>query len=323
MKLPSGRQGSGSRGLKCMWSSGALSGSRSGVLHSRHGMILTAGSAVIGVAACRGLWVHNILRGQGNFGIGGDLVSEVLGSTDRKGIRGGSRSKTRSYPQKTSTDFPITVSQGLLGLNILMYGIQVLTKDAITVWGAKVNQLILNGQYWRLITPAFFHGNLMHLAVNCYSLYNIAPALERLTGKKRLVVAYLVAAVAGNVASFYGSPAPSLGASGAVFGLGGALAMYFYQNKTIYGKRSDYVLKQLWQTLLINMAYGFANPRIDNWGHFGGLLGGALVAYLFGPRLKVIKTSRSLAKNSNSSASTYIVDVPPLPLLAADPIRVS
>lgn len=323
--MPSGGQGSGSRGLKRMWCSGALSGSGRGALHARHGVALAAGSALIGVVTCSGLSVQNILRGQGHYGIDRELVSEVLGSTDRKGIRGGSRSKIRSYPQKASTDFPITVSQGLLGLNILMYGIQVLTKDAITVWGAKVNQLILNGQYWRLITPAFFHGNLMHLAVNCYSLYNIAPALERLTGKKRLVVAYLVAAVAGNVASFYGSPAPSLGASGAVFGLGGALAMYFYQNKSIYGKRSDYVLKQLWQTLLINMAYGFANPRIDNWGHFGGLVGGALVAYLFGPRLKVIKTSSSgsLAKNTNSSAPTYIVDVPPLRLLAADPIRVS
>lgn len=208
----------------------------------------------------------------------------------------------------------ITVSQGLLGLNILMYGLQVATQDAITAWGAKVNQLIVAGQYWRLITPAFFHGNLMHLAVNCYSLYNIAPALERLCGSKRLVVTYMVAAVAGNIASFYGSAAPSLGASGAVFGLGGALAMYFYQNKSLYGKRSDYVLKQLWQTLLINMAYGFANPRIDNWGHAGGLVGGAVVAYMLGPTLKLIETK---------SGKRYLTDCPPIPLLANPPVRIS
>lgn len=208
----------------------------------------------------------------------------------------------------------MTVSQGLLGLNILMYGLQVATQDAITAWGAKVNQLIVAGQYWRLITPAFFHGNLMHLAVNCYSLYNIAPALERLCGSKRLVVTYMVAAVAGNIASFYGSAAPSLGASGAVFGLGGALAMYFYQNKSLYGKRSDYVLKQLWQTLLINMAYGFANPRIDNWGHAGGLVGGAVVAYMLGPTLKLIETK---------SGKRYLTDCPPIPLLANPPVRIS
>ena len=139
---------------------------------------------------------------------------------------------------------------------------------------AKVNPLIASGQYWRLVSPALVHGNLMHLAVNCYSLWNIAPALEGLTGSPRLLVTYVVAAIGGNVASYMLSPHPSLGASGAVFGLGGALAMYFYRNKNVYGRRSDYVLKSLWQTLLINVLYGLTNPRIDNFGHFGGLVGG-------------------------------------------------
>lgn len=105
----------------------------------------------------------------------------------------------------------------------------------------------------------------MHLAVNCYSLYNLAPLVETLSGSKRLAAIYLVAAVTGNVASFYGSASASLGASGAVFGVGGALGMYFYRNKKFYGKKADYVLKQLWQTLLLNMVYGLSSPRIDNW----------------------------------------------------------
>ena len=105
----------------------------------------------------------------------------------------------------------------------------------------------------------------MHLAVNCYSLYNLAPMVETLSGSKRLLAVYLAAAVTGNVASFLGSTAPSLGASGAVFGVGGALGMYFYQNKELWGKKADYMLKSLWQTLLMNLLYGLANPRIDNW----------------------------------------------------------
>ena len=169
---------------------------------------------------------------------------------------------------------PLTLTNGLLLANVLLFGAQVLTRDALTVAGAKVNALIYAGQWWRLITPAFLHGNLMHLAVNCYSLHNLAPMVETLSGSKRLLAVYLAAAVGGNVASLFGSAAPSLGASGAVFGVGGALGMYFYQNKEIWGKKADYMLQSLWQTLLMNVLYGLANPRIDNWGHVGGLVGG-------------------------------------------------
>ena len=158
-----------------------------------------------------------------------------------------------------------TLTNGLIAMNALLYGAQVLTKDAVTVLGAKVNSAIIAGQWWRFITPAFLHGSVMHLVVNSYSLYNLAPLVESLSGGKRLFLVYMTAAVAGNVASFYGSALPSLGASGAVFGVGGALAVYFYRNRELYGRKSDYMLKSLWQTLLFNLLYGFANPRIDNW----------------------------------------------------------
>jgi len=186
------------------------------------------------------------------------------------------RMGSRRKSSRGRSDVGITASQGLLGLNVVMYALQLATKDAITMLLAKVNPLIASGQYWRLVSPALVHGNFMHLAINCYSLWNIAPALEGLTGSPRMLVTYFVAAIGGNVASYVFSPHPSLGASGAVFGLGGALAMYFYRNKNVYGRRSDYVLKSLWQTLLINVLYGLTNPRIDNFGHMGGLVGGAV-----------------------------------------------
>lgn len=279
----------------------------------------------LGSHACINRFLHTslsgaIARAAAFIGGGEGAVRGTLFGEERVVVRGGSskvsreKSRRRSVDSRTESPF-FSASQALLGLNVFMYGLQVLTKDSITLVFAKVNQLIMAGQYWRLITPAFFHGNLMHLAVNCYSLYNIAPSLERLTGSSRLVVTYLIAAIAGNVASFYGSPAPSLGASGAVFGLGGALAMYFYQNKSLYGKKSEYVLKQLWQTLLINMVYGFANPRIDNYGHIGGLVGGALAAYLLGPTLKIVEV--------DGGARRYLADVPPVGILASKPIRIS
>lgn len=175
----------------------------------------------------------------------------------------------------------------------------------------QINALILAGQWWRLLTPAFLHGNIMHLVVNSYSLNNLGPMVEGTAGRPRFVLMYLAAAVAGNVASFYGSQSPSLGASGAIFGMGGALAMYFYRNRDVYGKRSDMVLKQLWSTLLFNVLYGLSNPRIDNWGHLGGLAGGALAAALLGPRWKAMKLK--------GKRGEWLVDAAPLPLFRAEP----
>jgi len=195
----------------------------------------------------------------GGTGTGFGVFQQQQSGSRRRGSSSSSSSSLssrRNASRGAGAAGGLTASQGLLGLNVVMYALQVATKDAVTMLFAKVNPLIAGGQYWRLVSPALVHGNLMHLAVNCYSLWNIAPALEGLTGSPRMLVTYFVAALGGNVASYVMSPNPSLGASGAVFGLGGALAMYFYRNKNVYGRRSDYVLKSLWQTLLINVLYG-------------------------------------------------------------------
>eukprot|EP00887_Chlorella_sp_A99_P005656 scaffold1.g5656.t1 len=183
-------------------------------------------------------------------------------------------------------------TDALLITNLLLFGAQLASKELVTVWGIKINQLIVMGQWWRLLTPVFLHGGLAHLVVNSISLNNLG--------------------VAGTVASFLGSPAPSLGASGAIFGVGGALAVFFYRNRNLFGRRSEQVLQQLWQTLLMNVTYGLVNPRIDNWGHMGGMLGGALIAYLLGPALEVRELPGKRGK--------YLVDSPPIPLFVS-PLR--
>ena len=76
------------------------------------------------------------------------------------------------------------------------------------------NAAIASGQWWRLFTPAFLHGNLVHLAVNNWSLHNLGPILETFSGRPRFAIVYAVSAVGGCVASYYGTPQLSLGASG-------------------------------------------------------------------------------------------------------------
>lgn len=77
---------------------------------------------------------------------------------------------------------------------------------------------------------------------------------------------YVAAGVAGSLASFAFSPAPAVGASGAIFGVGGALAVFFYRHRDYFGKASDQVLAQLGQSLALNVGMGFIVSNVDNWG---------------------------------------------------------
>lgn len=242
--------------------------------------------------------------------LGGTLTGSNIGSSSLRrssGARSSRGSGGFGDPDRRVTDT-------LLVVNAVLFGLQVLTRQALTVWGLKVNSLILAGQYWRLLTPAFLHGDIIHLAVNSSSLNSLGPLLEQTSGHGRFLTVYLLAGLAGTVGSFFGSPNPSLGASGAIFGVGGALAVYFYRHRDIYGTRSDFILKQLWQSLLINLTYGAFNSRIDNWGHICGMLGGALAALLLGPSYRVGKLP--------GQKGSFLLDRPPLPLLSNKPRQI-
>ena len=180
------------------------------------------------------------------------------------------------------------VTFGLIALTILFYGGQVLSDallgyDLVTSLGAKSNFDILNGQYWRLVTPIFVHGGAYHLLINMYSLYAIGPAVEQFYGRERMLIVYFSSAVTGSLLSVAFSPARSVGASGAIFGLLGALGGFLYLHRNAFGNFGRLQLRQIVMVALINLAIGFM-PGIDNWGHLGGLIGGVALAYVLGPR---------------------------------------
>ncbi len=165
------------------------------------------------------------------------------------------------------------------------FALQILSGQAITALGAKVNERIAAGQLWRLATPIFLHGGLPHLMVNMYSLNSIGPLMEATFGREQFLAVYFGAGVAGNYASYRFCASNSVGASGAVFGLAGALAVYLQRHKRYLGERADMQLQQLGTALAVNMGFGLTSRRIDNWGHAGGLVGGATLAFLTGPNL--------------------------------------
>lgn len=172
--------------------------------------------------------------------------------------------------------------------------------EGLYVFGAKVNLEILSGQYWRFVTPIFLHASIMHLLLNCYSLYWVGNLTERLYGHGKFLVIYLLAGVFGNVISFMFSPNPGVGASGSIFGLLGALLYFGVENPRLF---RGYFGHNIIVTILINIIYGFTQPGIDNFAHLGGLLGGFLSAGI----VKLRGTSSKWLKRPVFIILTFII----------------
>ena len=197
-------------------------------------------------------------------------------------------------PQRIQVPLPDNkplVTSGLLGLMVFIYLLQALTsmllfRDLPAELGMKINQNILNGEYWRLVTPMFLHGSILHLGFNLYALYILGRRIERFFGSFRFSLLFLIAGVTGNLFSFFFTPEWSLGSSTAIFGLLAAEGVFIYQHKSLFGDRSRIALRQIIQVAVINFLIGLS-PGIDNWGHLGGLVGGALFSWFAGPMLKL------------------------------------
>ena len=190
--------------------------------------------------------------------------------------------KTKEYAIDLKVKVPF-LTYGFIVANIVVWALLyflVQVKGAnynnlLFSFGAKDNYRILSGEYWRLISPIFLHADITHLALNCYSLYAVGVTVERIYGHAKFFFIYLLAGIIGNIASFMLSTNWAVGASGAIFGMLGAI-LYFGLERPAAFKR--HFGKSIIITLVINIGYGLSNARIDNFAHFGGLIGGFLSA---------------------------------------------
>lgn len=192
---------------------------------------------------------------------------------------------------------PPTATYILIGFTVFTYLLQVLGAvflgdspygiDFITLFGARISEAILDGQWWRLITPVFLHGSIGHIFFNMYALFSVGSLLEKHFGHGRFLWLYFLGAFAGNVLSFLFTKGYSVGASTAVFGLIAAEAVFFYQNRELFGSYARQAIGNAVFIIVINLFLGLA-PNIDMWGHIGGLLGGAMFAWFAGPKWMTI-----------------------------------
>jgi rhomboid protease GluP len=159
------------------------------------------------------------------------------------------------------------------------------TQAGLVDAGALVRNRVLEGEYWRMLSATMLHGGFEHLLGNCVALYILGLAGEHALGAWRLLVIYVASGLAGSVASVLTGPGPSVGASGAICGLMGAVVLILYRYRRVYHVRDKEIGLVLAGWAAYTIVIGALDPRIDNWAHLGGLLGGAVVALGIRPRL--------------------------------------
>lgn len=140
------------------------------------------------------------------------------------------------------------------------------------------------GQLYRFLTGIFLHGGLLHLLCNSYSLYIIGSQIESYLGRVKYLVIFFFSALCGSLLSItLGGGVGSIGASGAIFGLMGAMLYFGYYYRVFLG---NVVKSQLLPVIALNLFLGFIAPGIDNWAHIGGLIGGVLITIALGVKDK-------------------------------------
>ncbi|WP_165959401.1 rhomboid family intramembrane serine protease [Nonomuraea longispora] len=165
------------------------------------------------------------------------------------------------------------VTYTILVINVVVFGVQYVAGGAITgelaMWPAGVALL---DEYHRLITAAFVHSGVFHILFNCWALYVIGPYLERAFGHARFVAIYLISAFGGSALGLWVDPInqPTVGASGAIFGLFGAVF--------VVGRKLSMDVRGIAVLIVINLVITFVFPNISWTGHIGGLITGALLA---------------------------------------------
>lgn len=225
----------------------------------------------------------------------GDIKDDVIEAYDdmdffinvTNDINSKTEEKNRLY-EKTFMEKPLIVTFTLIIFNVLIF---LLSVSEIL----DINEFCMNydavraGEWWRLITAAFFHGGAIHLFCNMYSLFILGTQMETVLGKGKFLVIYLASAFVGSLFSgvLNGSGVMSIGASGAIFGLMGAMLYFGYHYRLYLGSA---IIYQLLPVLVLNLFIGLWAPGVDLFAHIGGLIGGGFTTMIVGIKGKTDKS---------------------------------
>jgi len=181
------------------------------------------------------------------------------------------------------------VTLTLLVINFVCFGLELLAggtqnTSVLLNFGAAYGPYLRRGELWRLVMPMFLHGGWLHILGNSYALFILGPILERVYGWGRYALIYVAAGMGGAYLSMAVSKNVSVGASGAIFGVAGAMLVTGYVHRDLIPRRWGRAFgRGMIPFIALNLALGFSMHGIDNWGHLGGLATGALLAFVIPP----------------------------------------
>lgn len=167
----------------------------------------------------------------------------------------------------------------LIGINIFVFLLSIINFSFIINTFANYYENIQKREIWRLITCVFVHVDFFHIFFNMMALYSIGPLIEKYYGKAKYLVIYLGSGIIGSLFSAVLSNSPSIGASGAIFGLFGSLLYFGYKYRATL---DGFLRSSIVPIIIANLLIGFIIPNIDIYAHIGGLLSGFLFSYTVG-----------------------------------------
>ena len=200
------------------------------------------------------------------------------------------------------------ITYALIAINIIVFVLTNYTGNTLAF--ADNRYWVVSGEYYRMFTSMFLHANEIHLLINCYALYIIGMQIESFLGKAKYITVYILSGIAGSTLSLLFNTGYSVGASGAIFGLLGAL-VYFGYHYRVY--LDTVVRSQIIPIIILNLFIGMTISDIDNWAHIGGLVGGVMATMAVGIKYK------STTFNKVNGVILYLIYVVALLYLVFNP----
>jgi rhomboid protease GluP len=213
----------------------------------------------------------------------------------RAGFAGAAQSQPVPAAPPSAAPYRPPVTTVILAMNILVFAAMVFTGASaveprnlqLLKWGADFGPLTLGGQPWRVLTSNYVHIGFAHLAVNMWSLWQLGRLAERIFGRWAYALVYTTTGIAASLASLLWNPMRvSAGASGALFGIVGALISALYLGELPFPKPAvQRILKNLVMVVVVNLLFGAAAGFVDNSAHIGGLIAGLAIGAVLAPQL--------------------------------------